>query len=251
MVTLVLIAVLAALVADGEASSNEEPVRTAFYQGIPIDINLRLNEESRIHVDESIEIGLPPVLTSKLDIASVHGIVYLTALQSFTRQRLVLKGVQTGRFVLLDVSASNDALRIEDLYVRAGNPASALAALPSISPAELLRFVAHKTLSPRVLKSKSPQVKRTAITLSPNAVYLGFGIDSSLLSAWRTEKWLALAIELRNESEDSVRVDPHHVGGTWNSAAFTHTRLLPRGKRGSQTVMFLVGAHDAIAELRQ
>ena len=49
-----------------------------------VPIELRLNQEIRVHLDESVEIGLPIALTAKLDVASVHGVVYLTALQAFS-----------------------------------------------------------------------------------------------------------------------------------------------------------------------
>ena len=250
VVTFVLIVVLLAVVAEGAARSNDHPVSTVFYHGVPINIDLRVNEESRIHLEESVEIGLPHILTSKLDVASVHGIVYLTARQTFTRQRVALKGSQTGRFVLLDVSASTDAPKIEDLSIRTGNPAVASAGSPSMSPAKLLRVVAKLTLTPLLPKSGSSGIQRVSMTLDPQSIYRGFGIDATLLSAWRSEKWLALVVELRNTTGEAIRLSPRDLRGLWHSAGFVHTRLLPHGKRGAQTVLFLVGAHDALAELR-
>lgn len=250
LVSFVLIVLLLAAFTEGEAKSNDGGVREVPYHGVPIPLDLRLNEETRIHVEESVEIGVPPALTAKLDASSVHGIVYLTATQSFTRQRLVLKGSQSGRFVLLDVAASAGTETVNDLRIQTGRLDSPPSP-PSLTPVQLLRYVAQMTLTPRPSRSERSQIRRMSVAVRPNTIYRDFEVASSVLAAWHTDEWLALAIELRNQGEDAIRLNPSDVDGVWHAAGFAHARLLSRGKRGARSVMFLVGTHDAIAELHR
>ncbi len=248
LVVLVVVVVLVAAVVDGRASEKGATHRSVIYQGVPIPVELPLNVESRVHFEESVEIGLPSALTLKLDVSSVHGVVYLTATQPFMRQRVALKGVQSGRFVLLDVSSTQAPGSVKDLFIRADESSAPQIDSQPLTAAQVMRYVTRLTLAPRRPKSEGSTINRVAIAVAPNTIYRNVAVASTLLAAWRSNKWLAIAIELRNESDDSVRLSPHDVNGFWRSAGFLHTRLLPRGKRGSQTVMFLVGSHDALAE---
>ena len=251
LVSFVLIVLLLAAFTEGEAKSSDGGVRVVPYRGVPIPLDLRLNEETRIHVEESVEIGVPPALTAKLHASSVHGIVYLTSTQAFTRQRLVLKGSESGRFVLLDVAASAGAATVKDLHIQTGRSNTTPASPPSLTPVQLLRHVAQVTLAPLPSRSERSHIRRTSVALRPNTIYRDFEVASSVLAAWYTDEWLALAIELRNQGEDAIRLNPNDVDGVWYAAGFVDARLLSRGKRGAQSVMFLVGNHDAIAELQR
>ncbi len=248
LVVLVFVVVLVAAVVEGSTTSKGATHRSVIYQGVPIPVELPLNVESRVHLEESVEIGLPSALISKLDASSVHGVVYLTATQPFTRQRVALKGVRTGRFVLLDVSARQAAESVNDLFIRASESSTPAIDSQPLTAAQVMRYVARLTLAPRRPNSEASTIKRVAVAVAPNSIYRNVAVASTLLAAWRSNEWLAIAIELRNEGDDSIRLSPHEVNGFWRSAGFLHTRLLPRGKRGAQTVMFLVGSHDALAE---
>ena len=235
----------------GRSASGGVASRSVSYHGIPISIDLPLNQEIRVYLDESVEIGMPIALTSKLDVTSVHGIVYLTALQPFVAQRLVLKGARTGRFVLLDVSATPDIEHVEHISIRAEDTIAAPESPTSVTATQLIRYVALTTLAPSRPKALPAQIKRTALAIPRNSIYRDFTVESTLLAAWRTDRLLALAVELRNESDEVTALNHRDIGGVWHAVAFQHSRLLPQEKRGSSTVMFLVGAHDAIADSRK
>ena len=233
----------------GRPGSANVKTKSINYEGVPIPIELRLNQEVRVHLDESVEIGLPMALTAKLDVASVHGVVYLTALQSFATQRVALKGSETGRFVLLDVSATSDGTGIEAILIRTDGSMSVPDSERSFTAVQLMRYIARATLAPNRLKAPRSQFKRTMLTISEDRLYRDFAVESSLLAAWRADSLLALAVDLSNQSSDGIALDPSDIGGVWHAAAFQHTRLLPHGKHGASTVMFLVGPYDAIADL--
>ena len=180
-------------------------------------------------------------LTSKLNVSSVHGVVYLTALQAFTSRRLALKGTQTGRFVLLDVSAMTEANAIKDIFVGTVSTTFTPDVAPSLTTAQLMRYIALATLAPREPTSLPTEIKRTVLAIPKDRIYRDFAVASTLLAAWRTDRWLALAVELRNQADVAIPLTPSHISGAWIAVGFQHVRLLPQGKRGAQTVMFLVG----------
>lgn len=244
--TLMLVTVAVDAGAEREIAST----RMVAYRGVPVTIDLPLNQEIRVHFDESVEVGLPVALSAQLDVSSVHGIVYLTALQPFTSQRLALKGTQSGRFMLLDVVASPDSDTSRDIVIRTDGATLVPDVQPSLTIAQLMRYIAQTTLAPRRPEPLPSRIKRTVLALPADRIYRDFVVVSQLLAAWRTDSWLAIAIELRNQSDEAIALSPGDIAGSWIAVGFQHTRLLPRGKRGAQTVMFLVGSHDAIAELQ-
>ena len=236
--------------ATGRLTSESVKIRSHSYDGVPVPIELPLNQEIRVHLAESVEIGLPVALTAKLDVASVHGVVYLTALQSFSSERLALKGTQSGRFVLLDVSATSDVADVEAIFIRTDGLKSVPDSPRTYTVVQLMRTIARATLAPNRPKALPPQIKRTVLAILPDRLYREFSVSTRLLSAWRTDTFLVLAVELGNQSSDAIVLNPAYIYGVWHAAAFQHTRLLPHGKHGASTVMFLVGAHDATADIR-
>ena len=229
--------------------SDDVKSRLVSYEGVPVPVELPLNQEVRIHLDESVEIGLPIALTAKLDVTSVHGVVYLTALQSFPAQRVALKGSETGRFVLLDVSATSDVADVEAIVIQTDGSVLVADSDRSLTATQLLRHIARVTLAPNRPKALPPQIKRTFLAIPQDRLYREFAVDSRLLAAWRADSLLALAVDLSNQSSEAIALDPSDIGGVWHAAAFQHTRLLPHGKHGASTVMFLVGPYVAIADL--
>lgn len=243
------------MVVEGRSSDDDDPTpnfvdkQTVVYKGIPIAIALRLHNEIRLHIDESVEIGVPTSLANKIAVSSVHGVVYLKALQSFVAQRLVLKGNRSGRFFLLDVSATPDAVTVQDIFILIDGSPVAAQGSRSLSVTQLMRYAARFTLAPMQPKALPSELKLTGLAIASDSIYRDFEVSSKPLAAWRTDKKLAIAVELRNQSDNPIMLEPSQVAGVWHAVGFQHTRLLPRGKLGANTVMFLVGEHEAIAEL--
>lgn len=255
-VALIAIALFVAGVAEGHWSDEGDSPRsvtakrTFAYEGIPIAIDVPLHDELRIHLNESVEIGVPAALANKIEVTSVQGVVYFKASQSFISQRLALKGNRSGRFVLLDVSASPDGVSVPDIFIVTDGSSVKSEGSHSLSATQLMRYVASWTLAPRQPKSLPPELKRTVLAIPTDSIYRDFEVGSKPLAAWRTDQKIAVAVELLNQGDKPITLEPSQVAGVWHAVGFQHTRLLPSGKLGANTVMFLVGGHDAITELR-
>ena len=248
---LLVAALLFAQFAEAQRDTSLSTTKRFSYQGVPILLDIQVGTESRVHFGESVEFGLPGVLAESLDVSSVHGIVYLTAREGFDRQRVAIKGKTSGRIVLIDLAASTSGTGfLRDIYIHPIGTRVNPVVRPKLTMAQFMRFAAQQTLAAKRTKTQLPGVRHASVKVAPNSLYRDFAVQTELHGVWRSHEWIALAVELRNESAKAITLDPQVIGGSWHVVGFLHLRLLPKGKLGATTVMFLVGAHDAVAELR-
>lgn len=217
--------------------------------GVPVPVRLAVNEEMRLHFGETVELGLPVELTQTLNASSVHGVLYLNTAQSIEPTRVAVKGTRSGKFTLLDISASHAAQPLRDLHFNVlGNQGRRhLVETKELSAAQVLRFVAQQTLLPN-----PPAQELNGLSLCRNSAAIAFRyqsetVTSTVLSVWRSKRWLALAVELKNRHSVTHEFDPLLVKGDWQAVAFRDVRLLPNGKRGSKSVAFVVGTQAALS----
>ena len=109
----------------------------------------------------------------------------------------------------------------------------------------MLRFIARLALSSDHQLQHPLEAVRSISHTFPETLYRNYAVTSTVTGAWQTRRWLALAVELRNESTRPVALTPTAVAGRWYAAGFLHGRLLPHGKRGAKSVMFLIRRRDA------
>ncbi|EIA9111108.1 TIGR03749 family integrating conjugative element protein, partial [Salmonella enterica] len=76
------------------------------WERIPLQVPLTVGQERIVFVDKNVKVGFPASLDGKLRIQSSGGTVYLDARVAFPATRLVLKDVESGEIVLMDVSAA-------------------------------------------------------------------------------------------------------------------------------------------------
>lgn len=222
------------------------------YFGVPVPVRLAVGQELRLHFDESVELGLPHELARRLVVSSVHGILYLTANQSFETTRVAVKGFQSGRFTLLDLIASPAPQSTRDIRFKTSTQSAAKQdeAARSLSAAQILRFVAQQTLLPQPTKTELRGLSKRRVHDGSNFAYRSDAVDATVLSAWQSHQWLALAVELHNKDASTHELDPALVVGQWHSVAFRDTRLLPQGKRGARSILFVVGLRQSEHEVR-
>lgn len=245
IVALVVVGVLlAAAFVEAQMIETDAGELRVHYAGVPIAITLAVHEETRLRFQESVEIGLSPPLAGQLEITNVHGIVYLTALRPFEPSRVAVKGLESGRFVLLDLDAKQEANSHPDIHVVHGKGTSNLKRERSYTALEFLEELARLTLDSQTSAALPRGISLASIQTPPNAFYRDIDVESKQLGAFRTKRWLGFVVEVENVTEVSVDLDPDAVGGVWHAAGFLHTRLLPASKRGSSSVMFLVKSRD-------
>ena len=211
------------------------------YENSPLLIDLTVGREQRLHFGDSVEIGVPSELASKLEASSVQGIAYFKPLRGFSRQRVFVKLMESGHFVLLDVAASNQANSHREVFISLASKSRSLAVEVEPTPIELSRYAAQQLVSPRRLLRIHPQIKPATVDFAGRHLYLTSQLEIDALGAWQTKRQVVVAYSVRNTSQDEVVLTPEAVRGDWRTVSFMHKVLRPGDSPDSRTVMLLVG----------
>lgn len=233
---------IAGLVLFHQAIGGTNESLTMQYQNAPLVIDVTVDSEMRIHFGESVELGVPQELVSKLDVSSVQGTVYLTAMEAFSRQRVLVKRLKNGRFVLLDVSASTRKSMHQNIVIQLDQEGGNTPTTREPTPVEITRFAAQQLLAPRRLLVRDKSIRSASTKFDFDTVYLSDQLNGKYLSSWRTKHLFAIAYSLENVSDDILNLTPDAVRGDWNTVSFLATQLHPENQGNSTTVMILVGA---------
>ena len=215
------------------------------YEDVPLNVDLAIKQELRIHFGESIELGLPPSLASKLNAASVQGTLFLTASNAFKRQRIYVKRLNSGRFVLLDLATKSNARSSQDIYI-AYRDRPTLKRPSELTPVALTRYAAQQLFAPKRLLERVAGVRQTTLPTDVSSIYLDSAVKTKPLGAWRTRSQIVVAIQLENTSSIPVKVNPKAVRGHWRTVSFLRTELAPANEPAQTTVMFLVGSASKV-----
>ncbi len=89
-------------------SSSALAVMPVEWQKHPIKIPLHVGEQRLIHFPDHVLFGRPTSLTDKLDVSSLQGTLYLTALEEFEPTQVKVRLNDSGDVVLLDLVAIKD-----------------------------------------------------------------------------------------------------------------------------------------------
>ena len=227
---------LAAQAHDGEYTS--EKILT--YDHRPVVVFLPVDKEVRVHFDHEIDFGLPQNLSAALQAERINNSLYLKAKYEFPRQRMLIRNKLNGRIVVLDIEATASNSWTSDVRVVARK-----AHLPSttnrVSAVDLTRFAAQQLLAPARLQESIPRVKRVPLSDATTIPLLRYGDLLEIpLASWRVDDRYVTAVELHNQSNAVVELDPKLFRGTWYTITFHHSRVMPRDEIGDRTIIYLV-----------
>lgn len=240
------------------------------WERIPLQIPLTVGQERIIFVDKNVRVGFPASLNGKLRIQSSSGTVYLDARAAFPATRLVLKNVENGEMILLDVSASDGKTVREPVQIvyqgtvsaassagqpedpgaggvrrtrepdRAATPEAAV--LNGPVPVVLTRYAAQTLYAP--LRTVEPVAGIHALPLRLparlTALYPAAPLEMTPLAAWGLGEYSVVALKVRNPRSQKVVLDPRILSGQFISATFQHRWLGEAGRPEDTTTLYLV-----------
>ncbi|EFT2363888.1 TIGR03749 family integrating conjugative element protein, partial [Salmonella enterica] len=225
------------------------------WERIPLQIPLTVGQERIIFVDKNVRVGFPASLNGKLRIQSNSGTVYLDARAAFPATRLVLKNVENGEMILLDVSAGDGKIVREPVQLvyqgtvstasSAGQPDDSAsggtrqtrepdkAAKPKVAvlngpvPVVLTRYAAQTLYAP--LRTVEPVAGIHALPLRLparlTALYPAAPLEMTPLAAWALGEYSVVALKVRNPRSQKIVLDPRVLSGQFISATFQHRWL--------------------------
>ena len=224
----------------------------------PIAIPLIVGEERLIHFPESVSIGLPQPLTTRLRSQSINGTLYLLARQSFESTRVMVRSENGGPLFVLDLSAelsSKERPPLPDVQVVlkasklvAGSDGSDTDSTETTTGnrfsqwgyVALTRYAAQQLYAPERLVPNTPGVVAIPVQVAPVGLLRGGGVEAMPVAAWKVGLHYVTAVRLTNHSAKAVILDPRELRGAWLAATFQHNRLLPSGADEDTTAVYLI-----------
>lgn len=229
------------------------PPERLVWRKVPLQIQLRVGEERLIHFPQSISIGVPQSLSSRLRSQSINGTLYLLARAPFENTRVMVRSEEGGPLYILDIAAipdhpeapeqpaihvvPEDSSRLGDHKTQATDQV--------VFPSQwgyvaLTRFAAQQLYAPARLISDRAGIVPVPVDQHPVNLVHGGQVEAVPISAWRTGRYFVTAVKLINQSPKAVVLDPRELRGRWLAATFQHNRLLPAGDEADTTTLYLI-----------
>ncbi|ECH3816822.1 TIGR03749 family integrating conjugative element protein [Salmonella enterica] len=244
------------------------------WERIPLQVPLTVGQERIVFVDKNVKVGFPASLDGKLRIQSSGGTVYLDARVAFPATRLVLKDVESGEIVLMDVSAAEGKTVREPVQIvyrgtvesatrrgqaegdksasgpgRANDGQGATAPVsrqaPKLNgplPVVLTRYAAQTLYAPLRTVEALPGIHPLPLRLPAHitTLYPSEPLDIQPLAAWGRGEYSVVALRVRNIGNGKVVTDPRALAGRFVAATFQHRWLGPAGQPEDTTTLYLV-----------
>jgi integrating conjugative element protein (TIGR03749 family) len=211
----------------------------------PIRIKLPLNQERLIKFPMAISI-VDSELDESAGILKIQDTLYFNAHAAFSNKRLVVQLMPQGEAIVLNLSTNeeiSDTTPIEILMAENNDEAqSSPSTIKSsdINAVTLTRFAIQSLYSPERLLVTPAEVSRTPMQTHRNITLIyGASITAKPLLSWHADNLYVTAVELKNELNKEVTIDPRQILGDWQTATFYPTNTLKARHNKETTTLFL------------
>ncbi|OCG57900.1 TIGR03749 family integrating conjugative element protein [Gilliamella sp. Nev3-1] len=234
--------------------NNAIAVELITWDRTPIKITINQNDERMVILERNISVGLPASLQDKLRVQSLGGVIYLKSNAPFTETRLMLKDLETGEIILIDLTGNGPSkTKLETIKITTDSDANLQKTeknyvtehdeqtlLPV--PVLLTRYAAQNYYAPLRAIEKVPGIKQISMSLPPLLTRLvpQLPISAEPKSVWRLKNYEVVAIKLVNQSKNHVNLDARLLQGNFYSATFQHNTLGPNGDPTDTTMLYIV-----------
>lgn len=230
----------------GVLSGAAQALEIRHWQRLPLDVPLAVGQERVVFLDQPVRVGLPAALSGKLRVQSANGALYLLASAPFASSRLHLQLPDSGELILLDLSATPAAQPLEPLRIMLASATTAIEPAPSAAPTPLpvvlVRHAAQQLYAPLRTVEPLPGVRPVPpnLPLALDHLLPSDPVSARPLAAWRLAEYTVTAVLLRNQTTDSVALDPRRLNAALYAASFQHEYLGARGTPEDTSVAYLV-----------
>ena len=237
-------------------SANATSTEHVLWEKVPISIQLPIGEERMIRFPAPISI-VDSELDEDMGIMKLEDALYLNANKSFKGKRLVVQLMPEGEAIVLKFSA-NESYRsvvpVEVLLPNADEDAkdslsqrsqSAIThqASSPVNPVSLTRFAIQSLYAPARLLVMLDGVTRTPMqTKKYVPLVYGASVSAHPLISWTADGLYVTAVELKNDLNKKIILDPRSLQGSWETATFYPTNTLNPRNFHETTTVFLVSS---------
>lgn len=217
-----------------------------FWDKTPIRLNLSLNQERLVRFPQPVQI-VESEAGNKISVLKVQDSIYLKAKESFSNQRMLLQLMPQGEVIILSLTADakiNATDSVEVLLEKVDDAQSTNQDTKNtldLNAITLTRFAIQSLYAPDRLLVVPEDVSRTPMQTHRD-IHLMYGasISARPLASWHGGDFYVTAIELKNQLKKEVILDPRHLIGNWQTAAFYPTNTLERRGDEDTSTLFLV-----------
>lgn len=246
-------------------SLNVSAVELINWNKTPIKVTIHQGDERMVILEKNISVGLPVSLQNKLRVQSLGGVLYLKNNTPFTETRLMLKDVESGEIILLDLTggspskkkletikivtdANSQSTDSNDNFEITGQESTTKNEQTLPVPVLLTRYAAQNYYAPLRAVEKVPGIKPISMSLPAVLTRLApqYPIIVMPQSIWRLKGYDVVAIKLVNQSENSFNLDARLLQGNFYSATFQHNSLGPKGQSTDTTMLYIVTEGKAL-----
>lgn len=225
----------------------------------PIPINISLAEERLVRFPQAISI-VDNEAIDNMAILKVQDALYLKAKEEFHNKRLLVQLMPQGEVIILSLSAdkeihSNKPVEILIEEIAQDTNKSELTSNLDNNAITLTRFAIQSIYAPERLLvipegvSRTPMQTRRQITL-----FYGASIEARPLISWHGGEFYVTAVELKNQLNKEIVIDPRHMIGHWQTATFYPSNTLAGRTKKDTTTVFLISDrpfNEALASDRE
>lgn len=238
---------ITALAALGSMHSFGLDFEHALWDKTPIHISLSLSEERLIHFSQAISI-VDNEAGDKIAILKIQDALYIQAKEEFSNKRLLVQLMPQGEVIILSLSADKTINSNKPIEILTEKEAEAKPINDDSKPnldinaVTLTRFAIQSIYAPERLLVIPGGVARTPMqTHRQITLFYGASIEARPLISWHGGEFYVTAIELKNQLNKEVVIDPRHMIGNWQTATFYPTNTLAgRGTKTDTTTVFLI-----------
>ncbi|WP_218057807.1 TIGR03749 family integrating conjugative element protein [Gilliamella sp. wkB18] len=219
----------------------------------PIKIRINQDDERMVILEKNISVGLPTSLQDKLRVQSLGGVLYLKSKAPFPETRLMLKDLETGEIILVDLTGNSpskkklETIKIVTGQITGEDPSTVNKQTLPV-PVLLTRYAAQNYYAPMRAIEKVPGIKQISMSLPQMLTRLvpQLPVIAMPQSIWRLKNYDVVAVKLVNQSENYINLDPRLLQGQFYSATFQHNTLGPKGQSTDTTMLYIVTEGKAL-----
>ena len=222
------------------------PVEHVVWDKTPIRITLPLNQERLIRFPSAISI-VDSELEDQVGMMKIQDALYFDAHTAFTNKRLVVQLMPNGEAIVLNITASKEAVDATPIEVvmdeREDDDKLAPTTSSDMNAVTLTRFAIQSLYSPERLLVTPSEIARTPMQTHRHITFVyGASITAKPLISWHANDLYVTAIELKNDLNKPVIIDPRQLLGNWQTATFYPTNTLASRRSKETTTVFVTSS---------
>lgn len=216
----------------------------------PIHLNLSLNQERLVRFPQAIQV-VESEAGDKISVLKVQDALYLKANEAFSNKRLLIQLMPQGEVMILSLTADDKINAVDPVEVLLEKVNDSQPTNQDtknnldLNAITLTRFAIQSLYAPDRLLVMPEGVSRTPMqTRRDIHLVYGASISAHPLASWHGGDFYVTAVELKNQLKQEVILDPRHIIGNWQTAAFYPTNTLAgRGNEDTSTVFLVSDRH--------